>query len=435
MLLYYFLLVYPSLQVTATSSQTTGMAGDVKKTGGEAIKVTAPVQNLTVFPVTVEEAGVNHTGVFLLREKNQFGEVPAVPTNYDELHTFCYKGVPASIWTFWSSALMKLSLEGNDYRVYIGSNLTTVAHLAQESETAWVYTQLPWRSKDFKFSPFEDICIGVQTSQKYQMTLLWKHINYLHVLATVCGVCMFCMAPSLCRNTFFHYTTGISLGLLLSILLVTFLLQRRFQQSLFSWVGLAYSLSVYLMTRTWFNMKEWLTSEYYHWVVGYILCAGIISFAVVYRMGPPSNHRTLNLIQWSMQLVSLVTIVMSSYYQAASLLLAILLVCWAAIPNSLKAGVKTRFIKIFLQPKGLLETKKALEELQNYCRSPESKPWRTVSKLQSPHRFAEFVEGSPHLTQEEVMEYSHFEYNTTDDDDDESEILTDDEEAVDAGQD
>ena len=27
-------------------------------------------------------------------------------------------------------------------KVYIGSNLTTVARLAQESETAWIYTQV-----------------------------------------------------------------------------------------------------------------------------------------------------------------------------------------------------------------------------------------------------------------------------------------------------
>ena len=36
------------------------------------------------------------------------------------------------------------------------------------------------------------------------------------------------------------------------------------------------------------------------------------------------------------------------------------------------------------------------------------------------HRFAEFVEGSPHLTENEVMEYSHWEYNTDDEDDDDN---------------
>jgi len=330
--------------------------------------------------------------------------------------------------------------------VYIGPNLTTVTHLAQESETAWLYTQLPWRSKDFKMSPFEDICIGVHTNQGYRMTLQWKYVNYLQVLATLTGLVVFCMAPNLCRNTFFHYTTGISLGLLLSVLVLTFLLQRRFQQSVFSWVGLAYSLSVYLMTRTWFNIKDWLTKDYYHWVVGYILCAGIVSFGVVYRLGPPAHPRTLNLIQWSMQLVCVVTIVMSSYHQAASLLLALFLILWASIPSSVKAFLKTRMIKTFFQPQakllteeeyhtqGMVETRKALESLQAYCRSPESKPWETVTKLKSPVRFAEFVEGSPHITEAEVMEYSHFDYHTTDDEEEE-EMFTDDEEAEDAGQD
>ena len=49
-------------------------------------------------------------------------------------------------------------------------------------------------------------------------------------------------------------------------------------------------------------------------------------------------------------------------------------------------------------------------------------------------RFAEFIEGSPHLTEGEVMEYSHWEYNTDDESgdlvDNEGDIYTDDEEAA-----
>ena len=55
--------------------------------------------------------------------------------------------------------------------------------------------------------------------------------------------------------------------------------------------------------------------RYYHWVVAYTLGAGLVSFGVIYRLGPPSNPRTLNLIQWAMQLGGLATIVLSSYYQ------------------------------------------------------------------------------------------------------------------------
>ena len=171
------------------------------------------------------------------------------------------------------------------------------------------------------------------------------------VCFTVAGLVMFFMAPRLCRNTFFHYTTGVSLGLLMSIVILTYLLQRRFKQSLFSWVGLAYSLSVYLMTRTWFNIKEYLTEQYFHLVVGYVLVAGLLSFAAIYRMGPPSDHRTLNLITWSMQFVSLVMIYLSSYNQHASVACIILVITWAAIPARFKSGVNTVIRKRFFKPK------------------------------------------------------------------------------------
>ena len=100
------------------------------------------------------------------------------------------------------------------------------------------------------------------------------------------------------------------------------------------------------------------------------------------------------------------------------------------MPSSFKAVARTAIIKTFFRPEvvttiflqtchslppqhkllsedeyhtqGVVETQRALEQLKDYCRSPESKPWSTVSRLQSPRRFAEFIEGSPHLTQAEV---------------------------------
>ena len=85
-------------------------------------------------------------------------------------------------------------------------------------------------------------------------------------------------------------------------------------------------------------------------------------------------------------------------YQAASLLVALLLLSWAAIPGSIKSSARTSVIKTFFRPEhkllteeefitqGVVETKKALDQLKEYCRSPESKPWQTVRKLQSPVR-------------------------------------------------
>lgn len=51
---------------------------------------------------------------------------------------------------------------------------------------------------------------------------------------------------------------------------------------------------------------------------------------------------------------------------------------------------------------GERETQKALEELRKFCNSPDCSAWKTISRIQSPKRFADFVEGSPHLTPNEV---------------------------------
>lgn len=116
------------------------------------------------------------------------------------------------------------------------------------------------------------------------------------------------------------------------------------------------------------------------------------------------------------------------------------------------------------------ETRRGLEELRKHCNSPDFSPWKTVSRLQSPkrfisdvvldpfgpnpmkehaavcahhadvatfpNRFADFVEGSPHLMPNEVsmhvQEYgfggSLFEgdFFDTDDDDDSNNYTEDD---------
>ena len=298
-----------------------------------------------------DEGGIPYS-VFLLQKKGEYAQVPALgQDSYDHLNVFCYDGVVPSVSLFWSSAAMKLDLTNHNYEVYLSNNISGVIGLAKLRESEWFYSGLPWRSKEFKISPFENACVGIQTVEGYTISLQWKHVNYMMLSITIAGLTMFMMAPKLCRNTFFHYTTGISVGLLLSLVIMTYLLQRRVKQSLFSWVGVVYSFSLYLMTKTWYNIKEYLTEQYFHLVVGYVLIAGLISFGVIYRMGPPSDHRTLNLITWSMQLVALVMIFVSSYHQTASTALIIMIVSWAAIPSWIKSGVNTQVRKRFFKPK------------------------------------------------------------------------------------
>lgn len=41
--------------------------------------------------------------------------------------------------------------------------------------------------------------------------------------------------------------------------------------------------------------------EHYTLVIGYLIVSGALSFAVLYWLGPPTNPRSLDIVQWSMQ--------------------------------------------------------------------------------------------------------------------------------------
>ncbi|NXH41630.1 NEMP1 protein, partial [Dicaeum eximium] len=54
------------------------------------------------------------------------------------------------------------------------------------------------------------------------------------------------------------------------------------------------------------------------------------------------------------------------------------------------------------QLQGEVETRRALAELRSFCQSPQFSAWTTVSRIQSPKRFADFVSGASHVTPDEV---------------------------------
>ena len=151
-------------------------------------------------------------------------------------------------------------------------------------------------------------------------------------------------------------------------------------------------------------MKIYLL-EHYTYVLGYLTAAGGISFALCYRMGPIENPRSLNLIQWTLQFFALGLIFASSYHQAASLSIVLLILLWEVIPARWKTRMQVQYQLKIRKPKHKLlteeeyldqsqeTTRRELAALRDYCKSPKADPWKITSRLQSPTRFAEFVAG------------------------------------------
>ena len=65
--------------------------------------------------------------------------------------------------------------------------------------------------------------------------------------------------------------------------------------------------------------------ENWQYVLGYIVTAGVLSFAIVYRYGPVTDERSLSLIQWFLQLVGLVLVYNSTQIREVSIALIIIL--------------------------------------------------------------------------------------------------------------
>jgi len=358
--------------------------------------------------------GAEKDGVYIMKERKEHRTIKA--SDYEELRIFCHLGRGPELVGFWSAAEMRLKIDGEDYNVYMAENVSMVQELHKEHASTWFYSSLPWKSKTMRLNPFEAACVGVLTREEYTLTLQKFRVNYWQVVMTLVGLALFVYAPSLCRNAFFHYTTGVAAGVFLSLVVVSYLVQRRF--NLGKMALACYSLSIYFLTTIWYNLRQYVMENHVY-VLGYLVVTALASFAVCYRMGPVSNPRTINLIQWTMQLAAMVLIYLSSYHQVASLSLCIGILVWSLIPDTFKTQVQVQYHKNFVKPKIRLlseaeyheetvrETEKALKELREFCQSPKCNAWKHISSLKSPTRFAEFVQGSSHISQDEIMDYSN----------------------------
>ena len=75
----------------------------------------------------------------------------------------------------------------------------------------------------------------------------------------------------------------------------------------------------------WFlnNMVE-VMQDYWHFLLGYVVIAGLLSFAVIYYWGGVSNPRAFDLIQWSLQLFAVMGIYLATRLTETSLAMLLL---------------------------------------------------------------------------------------------------------------
>ncbi|XP_068935993.1 nuclear envelope integral membrane protein 1 isoform X1 [Petaurus breviceps papuanus] len=276
-------------------------------------------------------------------------------------------------------------------------------------------------------------------------------------LVFLLGLLLFFCGDLLSRSQIFYYSSGMSLGILASLLILIFLMSKLMPKKSPVYIILVggWSFSLYLIQLVFRNLQE-ICRFYWQYLlvhkmfttaaastattascailsaahrtddssvspiaipIGYVLIVGFMSFAVCYKYGPLENERSINLLTWALQLTGLWLMYCGVQIRQIAFALIIVAFCtknleypvqwiYATYRKVYKTAEKPVPPRLLTEEEyriqGELETRKALEELRGYCSSPEFSAWKAIARIQSPKRFADFVEGSSHLTPSEV---------------------------------
>eukprot|EP00075_Anas_platyrhynchos_P027488 XP_027316741.1 nuclear envelope integral membrane protein 2 isoform X1 [Anas platyrhynchos] len=267
----------------------------------------------------------------------------------------------------------------------------------------------------------EDICFKIQPFEKelYIVSVKREMLDGKLLFLFVAGIFLFHFAHSLSRNTKFFYLSGAILGVLALLVFVLLTLKRFIPRHSTFWILMSgcWMSSLYVIFCFKENM-EWLWSEHRKYLLGYFLAVGTSSFATCYQHGPLTSELSITLFTWTLQLTAFVLIYCGvTIPQVAYAIIAVSLcskgLCYPLgaachIGRKMKNRLQSRKL-VFrwlteeeYREQGEAETVRALEELRSLCRNPDFPSWLAVSKLQSPHRFAGFVLGSPHVSPAET---------------------------------
>ena len=76
-----------------------------------------------------------------------------------------------------------------------------------------------------------------------------------------------------------------------------------------------------------------ILQDYWQYVIGYVVVFGFLSFAVVYKFGPITDTRTLDLVRWILQGLGLCFIYSGTQIPESSIAIIIVMLCVYNFPE------------------------------------------------------------------------------------------------------
>ncbi|KAI9540504.1 hypothetical protein NQZ68_039867 [Dissostichus eleginoides] len=365
---------------------------------------------------------------------------------------FCYKNSVVPSWRqTWTRIQVKV-WSSNVFKVQMAEGEEELQELERFSVWSWMQGLLRERQNEttiniglfskktcFKIDPADKNSFTVKAIRKFDIYLF---------LVFLSGALLFVFADSLSRSQVFFYSAGMSTGMIASLIIVFFILARFLPKKSPFYVLIVggWSFSLYAIQLVGRNLQT-ILREHWNVALGYVTVVGFVTFAVCYRYGPLVDEKSMNILSWTLQLFGLLLVYLGIQIQQVAFAVIVAALISKHLEHPLRLSVTAcrrlrAAVRWKTEPRRLLteeefqreaeeETRKALEDLRKNCSSPEFRSWRTVARLKSPKRFADFVEGSPHLVSNEVsvhaQEYglggSFFEEEFFDTDDEEDDDM------------
>ncbi|CAG9540712.1 unnamed protein product [Cercopithifilaria johnstoni] len=392
---------------------------------------------LSIYLVTADE---NISGQCITRElTSSYITVPEKASSWSSLSTildlYHCNGFHRHVAYMFMDVYLQINLTNEHaYQLYQGDNCSEILQHYHDDQRLWGLVRRVKLLRYKQLSPFSKTIIGVSTRHPYEIRIrVWK-INYIRFAVFIGSIILFLMSYSLVKNAIFYYTSGCTIGILASFLIVGFVVYRLTPRS---WLGIplmftGWSFSFFFIYTVWKNLAS-LVLVYQKFVAAYFATVILISLAVCYRYGPPTDIRSHNLAQWTLQLIALILIYSSCQIIDVAIGVIALLLLWSVSKNWL-INIISKFISVFkavwlflfpqcqrlltmeeYQQQGEEETRKALEELRQYCRSAEADVWKITSSVSNPKRLASFVDGTCDHVRDDESRLHDLEYTDFDD--------------------
>ncbi|AWP10212.1 putative transmembrane protein 194A-like [Scophthalmus maximus] len=393
------------------------MAGGMKMTNGSFCKLIVSITALLLAfsPRSSHQDSGNNSPVIDLQDGEQYV--------LSGSNRFCYTNSIVPTWRqTWTRIQVKV-WSSSVFKVLVAEGEEELQELDRFTVWGWCQSLLRERLNETTINIglfSKKTCFMIDPSAKTQYTVkpLRKFDIYLF-LVFLSGALLLVFADSLSRSQIFYYSAGMSTGMIASLIILFFILARFLPKKspFYLLIVGGWSFSLYAIQLVCRNLSI-ILREHWHMAIGYVGVVGFLSFVVCYRYGPLVDEKSVNILSWTLQLFGLLLIYLGIQIQqvAFAIMVATLLSKNLEYPVSVAVAAWRKFrpyVHWKPEPRRLLteeeyqreaeeETRRALDELRKHCNSPEFSPWKAVSRLQSPQRFADFIEGSPHLMPNEV---------------------------------